>query len=91
MHDLITSSTNHHYLFLRLARQVEAHSMHIRSLVEAIASENDVLCIIDEHYVVLDALRARDPELSRRRLTGHLEAGMERTLAALEQMLAIKT
>jgi len=87
MHRMIMQSTDHH-LFLHLAAQVEDRSIRIRWLVEAIGSEQDVLTIVDEHCAILEALRARDPELSRKRLIAHLEAGMERTLTALESIAA---
>jgi len=85
MHRAIMQSTEHR-LYLHLARQVEDRSIRIRSLVEAVGSERDVLTIIDEHCAILEALRARDPELVQRRLISHLEAGMRRTLTALERI-----
>ena len=87
MHRMIMQSTDHH-LFLHLARQVEDRSTRIRWLVEAIGTEQDVLAIVDEHFAILEALRARDPELSHKRLRAHLEAGMARTLTALESIAA---
>jgi len=87
LHRMIMQSVNHR-LFLHLARQVEGQSIRIRSLVEATASPQDVLPIIDEHCAILEALRARDPELARERLVSHLEAGVQRTLAALETIVA---
>lgn len=87
MHEMILQSTDNR-LFGRLAQLVSDQSFRIRSLVEAIARTEQVLGIIDEHCAILEALRARDPELARERLVSHLEAGVQRTLAALEIMTA---
>jgi DNA-binding GntR family transcriptional regulator len=87
MHEMILQSTDNR-LFWRLAQLVSDQSFRIRSLVEAIARTEQVLGIIDEHCAILEALRARDPELARERLVSHLEAGVQRTLAALEIMTA---
>ena len=84
-HDLIIKAADNR-LFDRLAQLVGDQSVRIRSLVEAIASAEEVLTIVDEHCSILEALRARDAVLTRERLIAHLEAGMERTLAALEKM-----
>ena len=85
MHDMIMKAADNR-LFDRLAQLVGDQSVRIRSLVEAIASAEEVLTIVDEHCSILEALRARDAVLTRERLIAHLEAGMERTLAALEKM-----
>jgi DNA-binding GntR family transcriptional regulator len=85
MHDMILQAADNR-LFNRLARLVGDRSIRIRSLVEAIADSDQVLTIIDEHYAILTALRARDQELTYERLLSHLQAGMERTLAALEKI-----
>jgi len=85
MHEIILQATDNS-LFGRLAQLVHDRSIRIRSLVEATGSTQDVLLIIDEHCAVLEALRARDPELVRQRLISHLEAGMKRTLVALENI-----
>jgi DNA-binding GntR family transcriptional regulator len=77
-----------HKLFGRLAQLVSDQSVRIRSLVESIASAEEVLSIIEEHFAILEALRQRKPDLAHQRLTAHLQAGMERTLAALERMPA---
>jgi DNA-binding GntR family transcriptional regulator len=73
-------------LFLELAKQVEARSIRIRTLVEAIANEGDVVGIVDEHIDLLAALRARDRDAAREQLVAHLEVGMKRTLAALNEL-----
>jgi DNA-binding GntR family transcriptional regulator len=87
LHEMILRSVDNQ-LFQRLARVVNDQSVRIRSLVEAIASADEVLTIVNEHCALMKALRSRDPELARQRLISHLEAGMERTLAALEAMQA---
>ena len=85
MHEMILQVADNK-LFERLAQLVNDQSLRIRSLVEAIASADKVLEIIDEHCALLEALRCRDPELAQQRLTAHLEAGMQRTLRALDEM-----
>lgn len=70
-------------LYERLAHLVNEQSIRVRSLVEAIASVDEVLQIIDEHCALLRALQSRDPELAHQSLIDHLEAGRQRTLAAL--------
>jgi DNA-binding GntR family transcriptional regulator len=85
MHNLIMRAADNK-LFDRLAQLVSDQSVRIRSLVEAIASAEEVLIIIDEHCAILEAWRMRDVEQTRERLLAHLEAGMKRTLDALEKM-----
>ena len=87
LHGLILRAAGNK-LYERLAQLVSDQSIRARSLVESIASVSEVLQIIDEHDSVVAALRSRDPELARKRLVGHLEAGRQRTLAALEKMEA---
>lgn len=84
-HDMIMQAIDNK-LFSRLAQLVSDQSVRIRWLVEAIAPAEEVLTIIDEHCAILEALRARDAELTRTRLVAHLRAGLERTLVALEKM-----
>jgi DNA-binding GntR family transcriptional regulator len=85
MHDMIMQTADNR-LFHRLAQLVGDQSIRIRSLVEAIASVEEVLTIIDEHCAILEVLRARDQKLAHERLVAHLQAGMERTLVALGRM-----
>jgi DNA-binding GntR family transcriptional regulator len=85
MHDMIMQTADNK-LFHRLARLVGDQSIRIRSLVEAIASVEEVLTIIDEHCAILEVLRARDQDLAHERLVAHLQAGRERTLVALGRM-----
>jgi DNA-binding GntR family transcriptional regulator len=85
MHDMIMETADNK-LFHRLARLVGDQSIRIRSLVEAIASVEEVLTIVDEHCAILEVLRARDQDLAHERLVAHLQAGMERTLVALSRM-----
>lgn len=75
-------------LYERLAQSVNDQSIRARSLVEAIATADEVLQIIDEHCALVEALRSRDPDLASQRLVAHLEAGRQRTLAALKVMEA---
>lgn len=76
----------HNDLFLELASQVEDRSVRIRTLVEAVANEGDVVTIVDEHLGLVEALRTGDKDAARERLLAHLEAGRERTLAALDEL-----
>jgi DNA-binding GntR family transcriptional regulator len=85
LHDMIMQAVDNK-LFDHVARLVGDQSIRIRSLVEAIASVEEVLVIIDEHCAILEALRARDDELAHQRLVAHLQAGMARTLAAVTKM-----
>ena len=85
LHEMILRST-HNSLFDRLSQLVSDQSTRIRSLVESIASPDKVLAIIAEHLALLAAIRARSPELAYERLIAHLEAGMVRTLGALEEI-----
>lgn len=83
-HRILTGSTGNS-LFLRVSTSITDQSVRIRSLVEAISAES-IDQIIDEHYAILDALRARNPELAREQTGNHLHAAMHRTLAALETL-----
>jgi DNA-binding GntR family transcriptional regulator len=85
MHGLILQAAGNK-LFQRLAQLVSDQSIRIRSLVEAIATDEEVLVIIDEHCAILEVLRARDEDLAHKQLIAHLKAGMDRTLRALEKM-----
>jgi DNA-binding GntR family transcriptional regulator len=85
MHKMILMAPGNR-LFERLAVLVSDQSIRIRSLVESIAPLEKVLLIMDEHCAILQALQARDPDLSYQRLVAHLEGGLERTLSALEQI-----
>lgn len=85
MHNMIMQTAGNK-LFDHLARLVGDQSIRIRWLVEAIAATEEVLTIIDEHFAILEALRARDEDLAHERLVRHLQAGMNRTLVALERL-----
>jgi DNA-binding GntR family transcriptional regulator len=84
-HDMIMHSKDHK-LFSRLSQMVSDQSTRIRWLVEAIAPADEVLTIINEHYAILRALQARQPEQAQEQLVAHLRAGMGRTLSALKSM-----
>jgi DNA-binding GntR family transcriptional regulator len=73
-------------LFLDLAAQVEDRSIRIRTLVESTATEKDVVSIVDEHMLVLEAIKSRDADAALGLLMDHLEAGKERTLRALDAL-----
>jgi DNA-binding FadR family transcriptional regulator len=85
LHEMILQSIPNS-LFARLSQLVSDQSIRIRSLVESIASPDKVLEIIGEHLALLEAVQARDPELAHKCLIAHLEAGLVRTLSALEEM-----
>ncbi len=84
-HDMIMHATDHR-LFNRLSQIVSDQSTRIRWLVESIAPADEVLTIINEHYAILRALQARQPEQAYEQLVAHLRAGMGRTLSALKLM-----
>lgn len=73
-------------LFNHLAELVADRSMRIRWLVETTAPAEEVLMTIDEHFAILEALRAHDPTTTHERLMAHLQAGLKRTLTTLERM-----
>jgi DNA-binding GntR family transcriptional regulator len=85
LHEMILASAQN-TLFKRLSDLVNDRSLRIRSLVESIAPSEQVLEIIDEHRGIVEALRLRDTDLAVQRLDVHLQAGMQRTLAALERI-----
>lgn len=89
LHDLLIQAADNK-LFYRLSQVVADRSTRIRWLVETTGPAGEVLTMIDEHCAILDALRARDPEMTHQRLLAHLQAGMERTLAALERVQEIQ-
>jgi DNA-binding GntR family transcriptional regulator len=89
MHEMIVQAVDNR-LYHRLAQLVSDRSTRIRWLVEATGPAEEVLTMVDEHCAILEALRAHDPEMTHQRLMAHLQAGMERTLAALERMQAIQ-
>lgn len=85
LHETILRSTGNN-LFEYLAQRVHDRSIRVRSLVESSGTHQDVLGIIDEHCRLVEAIHARDPNLARVSLLNHLEAGLIRTLAALESI-----
>jgi DNA-binding GntR family transcriptional regulator len=85
MHEMIVQAGGN-LLFDRLAETVTDRSTRIRWLVETMAPVEQVLTMVDEHCAILDALQARDPEMAQERLMAHLQAGMDRTLNALDGM-----
>ncbi len=90
IHGMILGS-NGNKLFARLAQLVSDRSVRIRSLAESIAPARTVLLIVSEHFALLEALRTRDPELAHASLNAHLEAGMVRTIGALEEIRSSDT
>ena len=85
LHDTVMQTADNK-LFSHLAQLVGDQSIRIRSLVEAVSESDVVLTIIGEHLAILEALRARDEEAAHKRLVAHLEAGLQRTLDALDQI-----
>jgi len=84
-HRAIVKSVNNS-LFRDLVAQVEDRSIRIRTLVESIANEGDVVSIVDEHIDLLGAIKSRDTETAVTALMAHLEAGKQRTLRALDEL-----
>jgi DNA-binding GntR family transcriptional regulator len=84
LHETILRSTNNK-LFWKLAERIHERSIHVRALVEAKGTTYEIQKIIDEHYLIIQALRAHDPEQARKNMVAHLEAGYQRTLQVLER------
>lgn len=83
LHETILRSTNNN-LFWKLAQRIHERSIHVRALVEAKGTVQDIHKIIDEHILIIAALRAHDPELARQAMVAHLQAGQKRTLHVLD-------
>ena len=83
LHETILRSANNS-LFWKLAERVHERSIHVRSLVEAKGTAQDIQTIIDEHRLIIEALRAHNPEMARKNMIAHLEAGYKRTLKVLD-------
>ena len=83
LHEMILRAAGNK-LYERMAQLVSDQSIRARSLVEAIASVDDVLQIIDEHCAIVAALRSREADRAHQCLIDHLRAGKQRTLSALE-------
>lgn len=84
LHETILVSTNNN-LFWRLAQRVQERSIHVRALVEANGSVQDIQKIIDEHCLIMRALHAHDPIQAKKALLEHLEAGYIRTMSVIEE------
>lgn len=84
LHETILRSTNNN-LFWKLAQQIHERSIHVRTLVEVKGTVQDIHKIIDEHCLIMQALRAHDPDESRKAMIAHLEAGYKRTLSVLDK------
>lgn len=83
LHETLLRSTNNK-LFWTLAQRIHERSIHVRALVEATGTTQEIEQIIDEHFLIIQALYAHDPQLSRETLVAHLEAGYKRTLHVLD-------
>lgn len=83
LHETLMRSTNNK-LFWTLAQRIHERSIHVRALVEATGTTQEIEQIIDEHCMVIKALFTHDPQLSRKTLVAHLEAGYMRTLHVLD-------
>lgn len=84
LHEVILLSTQNN-LFWRVAQRIQERSIHVRALVEAKGSIQDIQKIIDEHCQIILALRAHDPVMARKALVVHLEAGYIRTMSVIEK------
>jgi DNA-binding GntR family transcriptional regulator len=87
LHETIMRST-HNELFWKVAQRIHERSIHVRALVEASGTAQEIYQIIDEHELIIQALRAHDPELARKAMVAHLEGGEARTLKVLEKNLS---
>lgn len=85
LHETILNSTNND-LFWNMAQRIHERSIHVRALVEARGTIRDIQQIIDEHTLIIEALRAHDPVNARSSMVAHLEAGFTRTLHVLESI-----
>jgi DNA-binding GntR family transcriptional regulator len=85
LHETVLRSTNNN-LFWKLAQRIHERSIHVRALVEVKGTVQDIQKIIDEHCLIMQALRAHDPEQARKNMVTHLEAGYKRTLLALDKI-----
>jgi DNA-binding GntR family transcriptional regulator len=83
LHETILQSSQND-LFWTMAQRIHERSIHVRSLVEARGTNRDIQGIIDEHYLIVRALRAHDPAQARKSMIAHLEAGYQRTLQVLD-------
>ncbi len=84
LHETILRSTNNK-LFWLLAERIHERSILVRAMVEAQGTIQDINLIIDEHCLIIEALRMHAPELVRKALVAHLEAGYKRTLLVLDK------
>ncbi len=84
LHETILRSTNN-TLFWKVAQRIHERSIHVRALVEASGTAHEIYQIIDEHELIIQALRAHDPERARKAMVAHLEGGLNRTLRVLEK------
>jgi DNA-binding GntR family transcriptional regulator len=87
LHETIMRST-HNELFWKVAQRIHERSIHVRALVEASGTAQEIYQIIDEHELIIQALRARDPGQARKAMVAHLEGGEARTLRVLEKNLS---
>jgi DNA-binding GntR family transcriptional regulator len=87
LHETVLRSTGNN-LFWKLAEVIHERSIHVRSLVEAKGTVQDICQIIDEHCLIMEALRAHDPQEARKFMVAHLEAGFRRTLKVLDSNLS---
>jgi DNA-binding GntR family transcriptional regulator len=85
LHETILNSTNND-LFWNMAQRIHERSIHVRALVEARGTIRDIEQIIDEHCLIIQALRAHDPVQARSTMVAHLESGFSRTLHVLESI-----
>jgi DNA-binding GntR family transcriptional regulator len=84
LHETILRSTNNN-LFWKMAQRIHERSIHVRALVEAKGTVQDIQTIIDEHFLIMQALSVHDSELARKAMVAHLEAGYKRTLEVLDK------
>jgi DNA-binding GntR family transcriptional regulator len=83
LHETILQSAANK-LYKAMAQRVHERSIRIRSLVESTGNLREVLSIIDEHDQIIAALRTHDTQRSVQAMKRHLENGLQRTLAVLE-------
>ena len=85
LHKLILSSTGNAF-FWQLASRVSDHSIRIRTLFEATGSKQEIRCIVEEHLLIVKAIKNKDYSTAAESLYQHLIKGKIRTLEALNRL-----
>ena len=60
--------------------------MRIRTLFEATGTKQEILCIVEEHLLIIKAIKDMDFLTAAEALNQHLQNGKIRTLNALQRL-----